>query len=102
MKSISNVQVMPGWTDEDIPSVAQDRAVIPGDVTSAVFYLMIADEDLQANDENRIVECKHAHTFDRVTLRAKKSMLQTSLLISRTFWRSLSPVRICRSWQLRF
>ena len=45
---------MPGWTDEDIPSVAQDRAVIPGDVTSAVFYLMIADEDLQANDENRM------------------------------------------------
>lgn len=41
-------QVMPGWTDEDIPSVAQDRAVIPGDVASAVFYLMMADEDLQA------------------------------------------------------
>jgi hypothetical protein len=46
------LQVMPGWTDEDIPSVAQDRAVIPGDVASAVFYLMMADEDLQARPES--------------------------------------------------
>lgn len=43
---IKDVEVMPGWTDEDTPSVAHDRAVIPGDVDSATFYLMMADEDL--------------------------------------------------------
>ena len=44
---VKDGEVMPGWTDEDSPSVAHDRAVIPGDVQSAVFYLMMADEDLQ-------------------------------------------------------
>ena len=43
---VKDGEVMPGWTDEDAPSVAHDRAVIPGDVQSAVFYLMMADEDL--------------------------------------------------------
>ena len=46
---IKDGEVMPGWTDEDIPSVAHDRAVIPGDVNSAVFYLMMADEDLKGH-----------------------------------------------------
>jgi hypothetical protein len=44
---IKDGEVMPGWTDEDVPSVAHERAVIPGDVMSATFYLMMADEDLQ-------------------------------------------------------
>ena len=53
------LQVMPGWTDEDIPSVAQDRAVIPGDATSAVFYLMMADEDLQVQSSSK--PCSRLH-----------------------------------------
>jgi hypothetical protein len=90
-------QVMPGWTDEDIPSVAQDRAVIPGDVASAVFYLMMADEDLQASFEfPAIVYCAiawpghqiqvHSRSSCRAYPRAKKLMLPTFSLISRTSW----------------
>ena len=51
---IKDGEVMPGWTDEDVPSVAHERAVIPGDVKSATFYLMMADEDLQVCEPPRL------------------------------------------------
>lgn len=59
---IKDGEVMPGWTDEDIPSVAQDRAVIPGDVASAVFYLMMADEDLQGLPESQEIDAPDVFT----------------------------------------
>ncbi|EKX32769.1 hypothetical protein GUITHDRAFT_156235 [Guillardia theta CCMP2712] len=59
---IKDGEVMPGWTDEDIPSVAHDRAVIPGDVSSAVFYLMMADEDLQGLPASQEVDAPDVFT----------------------------------------
>mmetsp|Transcript_66846 Transcript_66846/g.139308 ORF Transcript_66846/g.139308 Transcript_66846/m.139308 type:complete len:396 (+) Transcript_66846:152-1339(+) len=59
---IKDGEVMPGWTDEDIPSVAHDRAVIPGDVNSAVFYLMMADEDLQGHPPHQEIDAPDVFT----------------------------------------
>lgn len=67
---IKDGEVMPGWTDEDTPSVAHDRAVIPGDVDSATFYLMMADEDLAVPNKLRNPQ---SHIPARATLRNPES-----------------------------
>jgi len=59
---IKDGEVMPGWTDEDTPSVAHDRAVIPGDVDSATFYLMMADEDLAGLPASQEVDAPDVFT----------------------------------------
>jgi hypothetical protein len=59
---IKDGEVMPGWTDEDIPSVAHDRAVIPGNVNSAVFYLMMADEDLKGHPPHQEIDAPDVFT----------------------------------------
>ena len=59
---IKDGEVMPGWTDEDVPSVAHERAVIPGDVKSATFYLMMADEDLQGHPPQQEVDTPDVFT----------------------------------------
>lgn len=41
---IKDGEVMPGWTDEDQPSTKEARAVIPGGVQSALFYLMMSGQ----------------------------------------------------------
>jgi len=59
---IKDGEVMPGWTDEDVPSIAHERAVIPGDVNSATFYLMMADEDLQGHPAQQEVDAPDVFT----------------------------------------
>ena len=59
---IKDGEVMPGWTDEDVPSIAHSRAVIAGDVKSAVFYLMMADEDLQGHPPQQEVDVPDVFT----------------------------------------